>query len=107
MKGVFLTGHINIRVTLQERKEIQEQASVSGLSLSEYVRRRILGRRVVLSHRLNTGKKSKVIFLDRITSFDKNLEIFFQLFNRLGNIEDRSENAVRIAPSGRTIEIYI
>ena len=47
MKGVFLTGHINIRVTLEERKEIQEQASVSGLSLSEYVRRRILGRRVV------------------------------------------------------------
>ena len=31
MKGVFLTGHINIRVTLQERKEIQEQASVSRL----------------------------------------------------------------------------
>ena len=30
-------------------------------------------------------KKSKVIFLDRITSFDKNLKIFFQLFNRLGN----------------------
>ena len=43
---------------------------------------------MLLSHRLNTGKKSKVIFLDRITSFDKNLKIFFQLFNRLGNTSE-------------------
>lgn len=95
MKGVFLTDHINIRVTLQERKEIQEQASVSGLSLSEYVRRRILGRRVVsrievkmLSELRRQGGLLKYIFnesggmysektavaLDNLNEFIKELE---------------------------------
>ena len=95
MKGVFLTGHINIRVTLEERKEIQEQASVSGLSLSEYVRRRILGRRVVsrievkmLSELRRQGGLLKYVFkesqgmysektataLDSINSFIRGLE---------------------------------
>ena len=47
MNGAFLTGHIHIRVTQRERDDIQEQAEASGLSLSEYVRRRVSGRRVV------------------------------------------------------------
>ena len=47
MKGTFLEGRINTRVTNQEREYIREQAEASGLSLSEYVRRRVLGRRVV------------------------------------------------------------
>ena len=34
---------------------------------------------------IKCSKKIKVIFIDRTTFFDKNLKIFFQLFNRLGN----------------------
>ena len=44
MKGEFLTKNINIRVTQRERDAIQEQAEVSGLSISEYIRRRVYGR---------------------------------------------------------------
>ena len=47
MKGIFLEGRINTRVTHEELDDIREQAEASGLSLSEYVRRRVLGRRVV------------------------------------------------------------
>ncbi len=47
MKGTFLDGRINMRVTQQERDYIREQAEASGLSVSEYVRRRVLSRRVV------------------------------------------------------------
>ena len=43
MKGEFLTKNINIRVTQRERNAIQEQAEVSGLSISEYIRRRVYG----------------------------------------------------------------
>lgn len=46
MKRENLEGRIDIRVTREERQEIQEQAEASGLSVSEYVRRRTLGRRV-------------------------------------------------------------
>ena len=46
MERENLEGRIDIRVTREERLEIQEQAEVSGLSVSEYVRRRTLGRRV-------------------------------------------------------------
>ena len=46
MNGEFLTSHINIRVTPQERNKIQEQAEVAGLSISEYIRRRVYGRYV-------------------------------------------------------------
>ena len=44
MKRENLEGRIDIRVTKEEREEIQEQAEASGLSVSEYVRRRTLGR---------------------------------------------------------------
>ena len=43
MKDEFLTEHINIRVTLKERSQIQKQAEISGLTVSEYSRRRISG----------------------------------------------------------------
>ena len=46
MERENLEGRIDIRVTREERLEIQEQAEASGLSVSEYVRRRTLGRRV-------------------------------------------------------------
>ena len=41
-----LDSRIDFRVTREERQEIQEEAEASGLSVSEYVRRRALGRRV-------------------------------------------------------------
>ena len=41
-----LEARIDFRVTREERQEIQEEAEASGLSVSEYVRRRALGRRV-------------------------------------------------------------
>ena len=41
-----LEARVDFRVTREERQEIQEQAEASGLSVSEYVRRRALGRRV-------------------------------------------------------------
>ena len=41
-----LEARIDFRVTRGERQEIQEEAEASGLSVSEYVRRRALGRRV-------------------------------------------------------------
>ena len=43
MKDEFLTEHINIRVTPKERSQIQKQAEISGLTVSEYSRRRISG----------------------------------------------------------------
>lgn len=44
MKKGNLETRIEFRVTKEEREAIREQAEVSGLSLSEYVRRRTLGR---------------------------------------------------------------
>ena len=95
MRGEFLSGRINLRVTQQELTDIQEQAEKSGLSLSEYVRRRVLGRRVnsrlekkMLSELRRQGGLLKYIFnesqgmysektavaLDNINSFIKGLE---------------------------------
>lgn len=39
-----LDSRIDFRVTREEWQEIQEEAEASGLSVSEYVRRRALGR---------------------------------------------------------------
>ena len=95
LNGVFLTGHINIRVTPKERNEIQEQAEISGLSISEYIRRRVCGRRIpsriekrMLSELRRQGGLLKYIFnesqgmysektakaLDNINSFISGLE---------------------------------
>ena len=38
---------IGLRVSEEERREMKEQAEVSHLTMSEYIRRRILGKRVV------------------------------------------------------------
>lgn len=46
MKKGNLETRIEFRVTEEERGKILEQAEASGLSVSEYVRRRVLGRRV-------------------------------------------------------------
>lgn len=51
---VFLNKHaellnavINMRVTAPEKKQLKEDAAHAGLSVSELIRRRALGRRVI------------------------------------------------------------
>jgi hypothetical protein len=39
--------HVTIRLSEEERQEMREQAEVSHLTVSEYIRRRILGKRIV------------------------------------------------------------
>lgn len=46
MEGVIFDKNIHIRVTEEEQSAIRESAEVSGLSMSEYIRRRALRRRV-------------------------------------------------------------
>ena len=95
MRALFLTENIHIRVTAKEREEIEEQAEVAGLSVSEYIRRRVYGRYVpskiekkMLSELRRQGGLLKYIFnesrgmysektanaLDSISSFIRGLE---------------------------------
>ena len=41
-----LTGRVNMRVTDDELLELRTKADISGLSVSEYARRCVLGRRI-------------------------------------------------------------
>lgn len=95
MKGENLTENINIRLTLKERSKLNEQAEIAGLTVSEYVRRRICGVSIpsklekrMLSELRRQGGLLKFIFnesrgmytekidntLDSINSFIQNLE---------------------------------
>ena len=47
MERINRINRLSVRVTDEEYQDLVEQADVSGLSLSEYVRRRVFGRRVV------------------------------------------------------------
>ena len=44
-----LSAVVNVRMTLAEKAELKDAADLAGLSVSEYVRRRALGR-VVIAH---------------------------------------------------------
>lgn len=46
LEGAFFNRDIHIRVTPKEQQEIRENAELSGLSMSEYIRRCALSRRV-------------------------------------------------------------
>ena len=95
MEGAFFDRDIHIRVTQQEQEEIREKAEVSGLSMSEYIRRRALCRRVpsrietkMLSELRRQGGLLKYVFteshgmysektataLDSLNSFIQGLE---------------------------------
>lgn len=88
MKKENLECRINLRVTGEECEEIREQAEASGLSVSKYVRRRVLGRRVdsvtdvrMLSELSRQGGLLKRIYsektgvaLDNINKFIESLE---------------------------------
>ena len=87
--------YIHIRVTPEEQQDIRENAELSGLSMSEYIRRRALSRRVpsrieikMLSELRHQGGLLKYIFneshgmysektataLDSLNSFIQGLE---------------------------------
>lgn len=89
------TERMYIRLTPNELEDLREQAKLSGLSLSEYVRRRISGRKVksrielkMLSELRRQGGLLKYVFeesrgmysdktavaLDNLNSFIKELE---------------------------------
>jgi uncharacterized protein (DUF1778 family) len=42
-----LDAVVNIRITANEKNQIKESARIAGLSMSEFIRRCALGRRVV------------------------------------------------------------
>jgi len=88
MKRENLEGRIDFRVTVEERQEIQEQAEASGLSVSEYVRRRALGRRVdsvtdvkMISELRRQGGLLKKIFNDSNGMYNEEIKI--ALYNSL------------------------
>ena len=71
MKRENLEARLDVRVTREEREEIREHAEASGLSISEYVRWRTLGRRVssvmdvrMLSELRRQGGLLKRIFIE-------------------------------------------
>jgi hypothetical protein len=41
---------VTMRVTLEEKKRLAEQAAIAGLSVSEYLRRRFFGGRPIVAH---------------------------------------------------------
>lgn len=101
------TKRIYIRLTPSELENVREQAELSGLSLSEYVRRRVSGRKVksrievkMLSELRRQGGLLKYVFeesrgmyssktavaLDNLNSFIKELE------STVLNGNEKSEN---------------
>jgi len=89
MKKENLEGRIDFRVTLEERQEIQEQAEASGLSVSEYVRRRALGRRVdsvtdvkMISELRRQGGLLKKIFNDSNGMYNEKIKIVLDNINK-------------------------
>lgn len=111
MNGVFLTGHINIRVTAKERNEIQEQAEVSGLSISEYIRRRICGRRIpsriekrMLSELRRQGGLLKYIFNESRGMYSEKTATALDNINSFISVLEReilNDNENSLTSSGR------
>lgn len=97
MKRENLEGRIDFRVTVEERQEIQEQAEASGLSVSEYVRRRALGRRVdsvtdvkMISELRRQGGLLKKIFNDSNGMYNEEIKIALYNINKFIESLERS-----------------
>lgn len=97
MKKENLEGRIDFRVTVEERQEIQEQAEASGLSVSEYVRRRALGRRVdsvtdvkMISELRRQGGLLKKIFNDSNGMYNEEIKIALDNINKFIESLERS-----------------
>ena len=89
MKRENLEARIDVRVTREERQEIQGQAEASGLSLSEYVRRRTLGRRVdsvmdvrMLSEMRRQGGLLKKIFSESNGMYSEKTAVVLENMNK-------------------------
>lgn len=57
MERVLRNCRLYLRVTPEEYATIKEQAELSGLSISEYARKRVLGFRVMAKSELNILKE--------------------------------------------------
>ena len=97
MKRENLESRIDFRVTVDERQEIQEQAEASGLSVSEYVRRRSLGRRVdsvtdvkMISELRRQGGLLKKIFNDSNGMYNEEIKIVLDNINKFIESLERS-----------------
>lgn len=97
MRRENLEGRINFRVTVEERQEIQEQAEASGLSVSEYVRRRALGRRVdsvmdvkMISELRRQGGLLKKIFNEANGMYSEEIEVTLENLNSFIKVLERS-----------------
>ena len=97
MKRENLEGRIDFRVTIEEREEIQEQAEASGLSVSEYVRRRALGRRVdsvvdvkMISELRRQGGLLRKIFNDSNGMYNEEIKIALDNINKFIESLERS-----------------
>lgn len=89
MKKGNLESRIEFRVTKEEREEIKEQADASGLSVSEYVRRRALGRRVdsvtdvrMLSELRRQGGLLKKVFHESNGMRSEKMEVAVENINK-------------------------
>ena len=97
MKKENLEGRIDFRVTIGERQEIQERAEASGLSVSEYVRRRALGRRVdsvvdvkMISELRRQGGLLRKIFNDSNGMYNEEIKIALDNINKFIESLERS-----------------
>ena len=96
MKRGNLEGRIDIRVTKEEREGIQEYAEASGLSVSEYVRRRTLGRRVdsvtdvrMLSELRRQGGLLKKIFNESKGMYSEKVAVALENINKFIELLER------------------
>ena len=106
MKKENLEGRIDFRVTIEECQEIQEQSEASGLSVSEYVRRRALGRRVdsvtdvkMISELRRQGGLLKKIFNDSNGMYNEEIKIALDSISKFiegleRNVLNDNENSI-------------
>ncbi|MBR0074453.1 MAG: MobB mobilization protein [Synergistaceae bacterium] len=106
MRVENLEARIDFRVTREERQEIQEQAEASGLSVSEYVRRRALARRVdsvtdvkMISELRRQGGLLKKIYTESGEMYSKETSAALGRINRFIELLERkvlndSENSI-------------
>lgn len=96
MKRENLEARLDIRVTREEWQEIHEQAEASGLSVSEYVRRRTLGRKIdsvtdikMLSELRRQGGLLKKIFNESNGKYSEKTAIALENINKFINVLER------------------
>ena len=89
MKKGNLETRIEFRVMKEEREKIREQAEASGLSVSEYVRRRALGYRVssvtdvrMLSELRRQGGLLKKIFAESNGMYSEKTAVALENINK-------------------------